>query len=246
MDIRIGTAGWSLYRVADRFPAEGTGLQRYASRFNAVEINSAFYRPHQRKTHERWARSTLADFRFAVKVPRTITHERRLVDIDDLLARFIEECSGLGPKLGPLLVQLPPSLKFDAAETERFLAAWRRRTSGATVIEPRHASWFAPDVSELLEAAKVARVAADPAKTPEAAEPGGWAGLVYYRLHGSPVMYRSAYEDAALARLAETLARRAATAETWCVFDNTQLGAAGQDALKLMDMTGVSAPRPVP
>lgn len=246
MDMRIGTAGWSLYRVADRFPAEGTGLQRYASRFNAVEINSAFYRPHQRKTYERWARSTPADFRFAVKVPKTITHEQRLVDIDAPLARFLDECAGLGPKLGPLLIQLPPSLTFDIAEAEQFLNAWRSRTAGATVIEPRHASWFSPEADELLKTFHAARVAADPAKVPEAAEPGGWGGLVYYRLHGSPVMYRSAYEDAVLTRLARTLERHAIATETWCVFDNTQLGAAGGDALKLMDLMDVSALPPTP
>lgn len=246
MDLRIGTAGWSLYRVADRVPAEGTGLQRYASRFNAVEINTAFYRPHQRKTYERWALSTPADFSFAVKTPKTITHEQRLVGVEEPLARFLEACSGLGAKLGPFLIQLPPSLKFDAGEATRFLTTWRTRTAGATVIEPRHASWFAPEAAALLKAFEIARVAADPAKVPEAAEPGGWTSLIYYRLHGSPVMYRSAYEDPALVQLAEALKRHAATADTWCVFDNTQLGAAGHDALKLMDLTSVSVPPPGP
>lgn len=236
MTIRIGTAGWSLYRVAEAFPVEGTGLQRYAARFNAVEINTSFYRPHQPKTYARWAASTPPDFRFAVKVPKTITHERRLADIDEPLARFLDECSALGEKLGALLIQLPPSLKFDLVEVERFLTAWRRRTPGATVIEPRHADWFTPEAAALLSAFQVARVAADPARVSEAAEPGGWPGLTYHRLHGSPVMYRSAYEAPFLAKLAGDLVAGDATAEAWCVFDNTQLGAAGHDALKLMEM----------
>ena len=242
MDIRIGTAGWSLYRIADTFPTEGTGLQRYATRFNAVEINTSFYRPHQRKTYERWAASTPTNFRFAVKVPKTITHERRLIDIDEPLARFLEECSALGDKLGPLLIQLPPSLKLDLAEAERFLASWRKRTTGATVIEPRHADWFTSDASDLLTAFEIARVAADPAKVPEAAKPGGWSGVTYHRLHGSPVMYRSAYEDPLLAELATRLKTESSTAEAWCVFDNTQLGAAASDALKLMEVTAPQAP----
>lgn len=243
MSIRIGTAGWSLYRIADAFPAEGTGLQRYATRFNAVEINTSFYRPHQRKTYERWAASTPPSFRFAVKVPKTITHERRLVDIDQPLARLIDECSGLGEKLGPLLIQLPPSLSFDPAIVGPFLETWRRRVGGATVLEPRHADWFGGEADAMLAAFRVARVAADPARAPRAGEPGGWPGLVYYRLHGSPVMYRSAYDAPFLAQLARRLS--AASVEGWCVFDNTQLGAAAQDALNLMSGMSLSAPAPV-
>jgi uncharacterized protein YecE (DUF72 family) len=243
MTIRIGTAGWSLYRVADAFPSAGTGLQRYAARFNAVEINSSFYRPHQRKTYERWAASTPPDFRFAVKVPKAITHERRLTDIQEPLTRLVEECSGLGPKLGPLLIQLPPSLKFEPAEAEQFLKTWREQVEGPTVLEPRHADWFTPEASEMLAAFRVARVAADPAKVPDAAEPGGWSGLRYYRLHGSPVMYRSAYEDPFLAALAQRLP---AEVDTWCVFDNTQVGAAGGDALKLQALIAANAPSPAP
>lgn len=242
MDIRIGTAGWSLYRLADQFLSEGTGLQRYATRFNAVEINSSFYRPHRPKTYERWAASTPPGFRFAVKVPKTITHEGQLVDVDEPLARFLDECSALGDKLGPLLIQLPPSLKLDPAEVEQFLTNWRKRTSGATVIEPRHADWFTPEASDLLTAFKIARVAADPAKVPEAAKPGGWSGLTYHRLHGSPVMYRSAYEEPVLADLATRLQTGSAAAEAWCVFDNTQLGAAASDALKLMALIAPPTP----
>lgn len=231
MTIRIGTAGWSLYRAGEAFPAEGTVLERYAARFNAVEINTSFYRPHQRKTYERWAASTPENFRFAVKVPQAITHERRLVGADDLLARFLDETDGLGAKRGPLLIQLPPSLAFETERVGTFLAAWRRRTDATTVLEPRHASWFETEPDALLAAHHVARVAADPAVVPIAAEPGGWPGFVYHRLHGSPVMYASAYESEALDALAAGLSDEA---EAWCVFDNTRLGAATWDALALV------------
>jgi uncharacterized protein YecE (DUF72 family) len=228
MTIRIGTAGWSLYRAGEAFPAEGTGLARYAARLNAVEINTSFYRPHQRKTYERWAASTPDDFRFAVKVPQAITHERRLVGADDLLARFLDETDGLGAKRGPLLVQLPPSLAFEVERVGAFLATWRDRTDAPTVLEPRHASWFEAEPDALLAAHHVARVAADPAVVPLAAEPGGWRKLTYYRLHGSPVIYASAYEPEVLRVLATQL-----TDEAWCVFDNTRFGAATWDALAL-------------
>lgn len=235
MTIRIGTAGWSLYRAGEAFPADGAVLERYAARLNAVEINTSFYRPHQRKTYERWATSTPADFRFAVKVPQAITHERRLVGVEDLLARFLDETDGLGGKRGPLLIQLPPSLAFEVERIAPFLEAWRERTDAPTVLEPRHASWFEAGTDDLLAAHRIARVAADPAVVPFAAEPGGWRGLAYHRLHGSPVMYASAYEPEVLDALAGRLAEEAKTAETWCVFDNTRFGAATWDALALGD-----------
>ncbi len=234
-DIRIGTAGWSFPRAHSHFPAEGTGLERYAAVFNSVEINSSFYRPHQRKTYERWATTTPAGFRFAVKVPRTITHERRLADVAEPLARFVDECTGLGDKLGPLLIQLPPSLRFDNGLAERFLTSWRRATTAISVLEPRHASWFTPQAGTLLDAFQVARVAADPAVVPDAAEPGGWRGLTYRRLHGSPAMYATSYDDGLLEPLARQVTEE--KAETWVLFDNTQFGAATTDALRLMALT---------
>ncbi|MDR7117949.1 DUF72 domain-containing protein [Caulobacter sp. BE254] len=241
-DIRIGTAGWSFPRTLDVFPAEGSGLERYAAVFNSVEINSSFYRPHQRKTYERWAGLTPAGFRFAVKVPRTITHARRLVDCGEPLARFLEECGGLGDKLGPLLIQLPPSLAFDAGTVEHFLRRWRQATRAATVLEPRHATWFEAPAQALLQTFEIARVAADPAVVPAAAQPGGWSTLAYRRLHGSPAMYATPYDDGRLEPLAEQVASETRSIESWCVFDNTQFGAATTDALRLMALT---APPPV-
>jgi uncharacterized protein YecE (DUF72 family) len=240
-DIRIGTAGWSFPRTVEGFPAEGTGLERYAAVFDAVEINSSFYRPHQRKTYERWAASTPAAFRFAVKVIRMVTHERKLVDCAEPLARFLDECGGLGGKLGPLLIQLPPSLRFDARIVERFLTTWREATTAATVLEPRHATWFDAPAEALLRTFEIARVAADPAVVPAAAEPGGWTGLTYRRLHGSPAMYATSYDDGRLEPLAARIAGEADATQAWCVFDNTQFGAATTDALKLMRLT---SPRP--
>ena len=138
--------GWSIPREhADRFPEEGTHLARYAGRFPAVEINSSFYKPHRPATYARWAASVPADFRFSVKVPKLATHERRLVDADDVLDGFLAEATQLGDKLGPLLVQLPPSLTFSAGVAERFFALLRGRFDGAVALEPRHPSWFEPE-----------------------------------------------------------------------------------------------------
>jgi len=128
-------------------------------------------------------------------------------------------------------VQLPPSLPFDAEVAGAFLASLRRRYEGAVACEPRHASWFTPEVSKRLIGVGVARVAADPPVVPQAAEPGAWGGLVYYRLHGSPKVYDSAYPAEYLEALAVTLRETAHAAPTWCIFDNTAQGAATPNAL---------------
>ena len=149
--MRIGTAGWNIPRnYAGLFPPQGSHLQRYASRFDAVEINSSFHRPHRRQTYERWAASVPADFQFSVKLPKTITHEHRLKGCEANLSRFQGEVEGLGHKLGVLLVQLPPSLMF-GDESETFLLQLRDRFQCAIACEPRNPSWFAASVDVFLE-----------------------------------------------------------------------------------------------
>ena len=235
--IAIGTAGWSVPKAhADAFPASGSHLERYAQRFDAVEINTAFYRSHRVGTYARWAASVPERFRFAVKLPRTITHEQRLDRAEGLLRQFLGEVAGLGPKLGPLLIQLPPSLRFDPDTSAGFLRAFRDSHGGSIVCEPRHASWFAHDVDALLTELCIARVAADPSPVPGAGEPGGWHGLRYERLHGSPKMYYSAYPPSALDALAGRLRGDAVHGrECWCIFDNTAAFAAAGDALAVCE-----------
>lgn len=233
--VRVGTAGWSIpSRHAADFPGVGTHLQRYARRLPAVEINSSFYRPHRRSTYERWAESVPEEFQFAVKLPREITHGRRLVDVTQPLAQFLSEVGALGDKLGPLLVQLPPGLAFAESVAVAFFRCLRLHFDRQVVCEPRHSTWFTDGVDGLLSQFEIARVAADPARVPRAAVPGGWLGLAYYRLHGSPQMYYSAYGPEYLEIVAkDVLATASRTRLTWCIFDNTALGAATADALDL-------------
>jgi uncharacterized protein YecE (DUF72 family) len=234
-ELRIGTAGWGIAsRYAGLFPADGSHLLRYAQRFGAAEINTSFYKPHQRKTYERWAQSVPADFRFSVKVPKAITHDNGLEDPGGVLDRFVGEVTGLGAKLGVLLVQLPPKLAFDAVRWAGFLDDLRRQIDTPIACEPRHASWFTADVDRLLREQRVARVAADPALH-GAKTPGGWDGLAYYRWHGAPRIYYSDYDSAALAGIRQRLdASLAAGSATWCIFDNTASGAALGNALALL------------
>ncbi len=240
--VRIGCAGWSVPKPhAAAFPADGSHLARYAQVFNAVEINSCFYRPHRRTTYERWAASVPDDFAFSAKLPKQITHERRLADAADLLDAFLEQIGGLGKKLGPLLVQLPPSLAFDAAVARGFFAALRARFSGGVVCEPRHTTWFGAAADETMREFKIARVAADPPAGGAAFDPGGFAALRYFRLHGAPRIYYSDYTKEQIAGMAQRLAAEKA-AQRWCIFDNTALGAAAGNALGLQAMMAGEAP----
>lgn len=232
---RIGTAGWSVPSLyLDQMPPGGTHLERYARRLNAVEINSSFYRPHRHTTYQRWAQSVPDDFRFSVKVPKAITHEAGLADCGALLDRFVDEVTGLGDKLAVLLLQLPPTSALSKRFANRFFRDLRARIDTDVVLEPRHASWFAPGIDDWLAQRHIARVAADPARIAGAGEPGGWNQLAYYRWHGSPRIYYSDYGAAALNALKRRLEDvRARAPSAWCIFDNTASGAALGNALTL-------------
>lgn len=229
--IHLGCAGWSVPRLhAEHFPQQGTQLQRYAARLNAVEINSSFYRAHQPKTYTRWAASVPEHFRFSVKLPKAITHEKRLLGCTALLEQFLDECGHLGDRLGCLLVQLPPSLAFDVEVADRFFTRLRKHYDGWLAVEPRHPTWAT--AQSLLVDLQVAQVAASPSRFGVDAQPAGWPGLVYWRLHGEPQIYRSAYGRDYLQRLAAQLQQREdAQQHSWCIFDNTASGAALGDAL---------------
>ncbi len=244
MRINIGTVGWTIpSAAAPAFPADGTSLERYAARFNSVEINSSFHRPHRVTTWERWRDSVPDEFRFAVKLPKTITHQAKLIDCGAALGEFLSQAYGLGDKLGVLLVQLPPKLEFDSSAALAFFADFAARTAdwtgAAIACEPRNSSWFTPAADAVLEQLKVARVAADPALSPDASAPGGWPGLAYWRLHGSPVMYRSSYADR-IADYARAIAAASAP-NRWCMFDNTASSAATGDALALAEQARTAA-----
>jgi uncharacterized protein YecE (DUF72 family) len=232
--IFIGTAGWSIPRAsAHYFNCTGTHLQKYAAKLTAVEINSSFHGSHELGTYSKWALATPRQVRFALKLPRIITHDQQLMRVRAPLERFIKESSGLKSKRGPLLIQVPPSFAFERRKVERFLDTLRARYDGPLVCEPRHETWFSPIASELLVSYRVARVAADPAILEIGKQPGAWNGIVYFRLHGSPRKYWSRYSEEYIDALARTLKEQSQSADTWCIFDNTASGAAIENALEL-------------
>ena len=238
--VRIGCAGWAIPSQHAHLFGEGDShLARYATRFDVAEINSTFYRPHQLRTFERWAASVPARFRFSAKLPKWITHEARLYGTGDALTAFFDGIGGLGAKFGGVLVQLPPSLAFDARLADRFFAMLRRRCAARIACEPRHASWFGPEADRIWTRYAIARAAADPALMAAAALPADGAREArwsYWRWHGAPRMYYSRYDDDALQRLAHALVREGRTrAPSWCLLDNTAHGHAVEDAARLQD-----------
>ena len=170
-------------------------------------------------------------------MPKWLTHERCLEDTGPELARFFREISGLGRKLGCVLVQLPPGLAYDPRTVEAFFTAVRACYRGALVCEPRHPTWFTGAADRRMDAHNVGRVAADPSCGPLGDEPGGSSRIAYFRLHGSPVMYHSSYAEEFLGELTEKIQALAAR-PVWCVFDNTARGAATINGLELSDRLG--------
>lgn len=232
MRVRIGTAGWSIPRaLAAEFGGDGSHLERYGRRLNCAEINSSFYRMPRVGTWGKWAASVPQGFQFSLKAPKAITHEKKLAGVREELAGFFAGISELGERLGPVLFQLPPKLAFEERLAAEFFELVRGMYAGLVVLEPRHASWFTDEVAEVLCGFSVARVAADPARVAEGALPGGWDGVRYWRLHGSPRIYYSAYGEGWLRGLQELVRD-----EDWVVFDNTASGAAAADALLLMEL----------
>ncbi|MEA9903404.1 DUF72 domain-containing protein [Xanthomonas campestris pv. raphani] len=244
MSIRIGISGWRYARWRGTFYPTGLAQRRelaYAGRcFPSVEINGSFYSLQRPESYQSWHDETPDDFVFAVKGPRFVTHMKRLRDCEQALANFF--ASGvlrLGPKLGPILWQLPPSLRFDEAVLDAFLSSLPRDTEAALALarkrdttlmhgrtalsvdrkrplrhalEMRHPSFCEPSCMKLLRKRKVGVVVADTAgKFPYLEDVT--ADFVYLRLHGDAQLYASGYSDHALDRWGERIAAWAAGGE---------------------------------
>jgi uncharacterized protein YecE (DUF72 family) len=232
--VRVGIAAWANPPAQQAVRRAGEShLQHYASRFNCVEINSSFYRAHQRSTYERWRESTANGFRFSVKAPRSVSHESALKHCRSELREFLYQVAGLGRKLRVMLLQTPASLEFEQRTVARFLATLTAASPCKIAWEARHPSWFSPTARAMLARYDIARVVADPARGSHEPTTGG--GLVYYRLHGSPRMYYSAYSAAYLQRLRNEIVGLQVK-EAWCIFDNTARHASWDNAVYLQEL----------
>ncbi len=229
--IYAGTAAWNIPKIAaEHFPIEGSHLERYSLRLNAVEINSSFYKDHQAKSYKRWSQETPDNFRFSVKLNKRFTHECNL-EIEEVdLMENLKAISELGEKWGVLLLQFPKSQDFNFDHMKIFYRTIRKVYTGPVVIEPRNMTWMSEASLSLIEQFNITKVIADPEKCP-----GELKGEIkYYRLHGSPEIYKSNYDDDYLKQLYEELNR--ATTDVWCIFDNTTFGYATNNAVTIKDM----------
>jgi uncharacterized protein YecE (DUF72 family) len=229
--VLIGTSGWQYADWRGRFYPQGLPQTRwlayYASRFDTVELNNSFYRLPDEETFRRWRATTSGHFVFSVKASRYLTHVRRLRDPEDPVRRLMDHARGLGPRLGPVLVQLPSTLKVDVGALEAVLGVFPRRTRVA--FEPRHESWFVEEVADVLRAhdAALCLIDAPRRKTPL------WrtAGWGYLRLHEGRATPPPCYGRRALQTWAERLASLwSAGDDVFVYFNNDRGGCAVRDA----------------
>jgi len=229
--VLIGTSGWHYQHWKGGFYPPGlparTWLEYYARRFATVELNNAFYRLPERTSFDQWAASVPDDFVVAVKASRYLTHVRRLQEPHDPVALLLERAAGLGPKLGPVLVQLPPTLRADPELLDATLAAFPRTVRVA--VEFRHPSWFTGDTRRRLEARGAALCLTDV----QGPRSPAWAtaGWGYVRFHAGRASPPTGYGGQALDTWAERLANLYPDeAPVHAYFNNDGHGCAPRDA----------------
>ena len=235
--IRVGCSGWNYKAWANRFYPAGLPPSRwlsyYVGVFDTVEVNNTFYRLPARDTFASWRRQTPPGFCVAVKASRYLTHLKALRDPESPLALLFERARGLGPRLGPMLYQLPPRLAIDLPRLDVFLAALPRvRTHGIPVIEFRHPSWYVPETFARLERRGVSLCLHDHRDGPY---DGPWTGpAVYVRFHGTSGRYAGRYDREPLACWADRLSRAAAAGrDVYAYFNNDPDAAAPENAQML-------------
>jgi uncharacterized protein YecE (DUF72 family) len=239
--IVVGTSGWQYRSWRGRFYPDGLPqrlwLERYAEEFPTVEINNAFYRLPERRTFEQWRSRTPESFCFAVKMSRYLTHIKRLREPEEPVARFLEHASGLGAKLGPVLLQLPPSLRADADVLDAVLARFPRHIKVA--VEPRHRSWWSAEIRKTLESRGAALCWADRLGRPITPL---WrtADFGYLRMHEGRAQPRPRYGRRALASWRDRIRDCYGTATVYVYFNNDPNGAAIEDARALTAMAATA------
>ncbi len=239
--IYIGTAGWAISKeYKDQFGDGESVLERYSTRLNCVEINSSFYKTHKASTYERWARTVPEGFKFSVKLWKKFTHEQRFDVAPSELLEVLDPILHLEDRLGCLLVQLPPSFSFLEERSKQFFSLIRKVYHGPITCEPRHASWKTTSALHTLRAFRISLVHADPDPIGTDVHILQENEFYYLRLHGSPEIYKSAYDQQELLNYVRLLSSMKKTC--WCVFDNTTFGYATLNALQLLDLFSSTKP----
>jgi uncharacterized protein YecE (DUF72 family) len=230
--LHVGTSGWQYRDWRGAFYPKGVPqpawLSHYSARFATVELNNSFYRLPELASFERWRQQTPDDFVVAVKMSRFLTHVRRLRDPDGPVRLFLERASGLGAKLGPVLLQLPPQLAADASRLEDALDRFPKDVRVA--VEPRHESWFDDRVRSILESRGAALCLADsPRRRSPVWRTADWG---FVRFHEGRATPHPCYGERALATWAERIASLwPASADVFCYFNNDPRACAVDNAI---------------
>ena len=243
--LRIGCSGWQ-YRhwrgnfYPDDLP-QSRWLLHYFTRFATVELNNSFYRLPPKETFARWRRAAPPGFLFAVKASRYLTHMKKLKDAADPLARMFTNVRALGPRLGPVLYQLPPHWASDVGRLDGFLD--QVPTDVRQAVEFRDPSWYCDEVYRALQRHDVALCVHD---MNGSASPRLVVGpFVYVRFHGAGARYGGGYSEGALADWARWLAAQHARGiPVYAYFNNDVGGHAPKDAARLIQRLGALVSRP--
>ena len=235
MEFRIGTSGWQYPHWKGAFYPEGTKtaeqLHFYSSRLDTLELNVTFYRQVKESTFRKWYESVPGEFLFSAKMSRFITHIRRLKADEESIGKFLSGVSLLKDKLGVILIQLPPVMKYDRSLLEDFLG--RLDATYRYTVEARNISFVCDDFFTLLRELGIAWCIADSAgRFPYHEELT--AGFVYIRLHGSDILYASNYSEEELLMWRDRI--RGWGRDAFVYFDNDFQGYAAKNALTLKSM----------
>ncbi|MFG3497776.1 DUF72 domain-containing protein [Streptomyces sp. NPDC047928] len=239
MPVLVGTSGWQYrdWRGVLYPPGlpQRLWLEEYARQFSTVESNNAFYRLPARETFARWSERTPDGFVMAVKASRFLTHIKRLREPEEPVARLLAHAEGLGDRLGPVLLQLPPTLRADPGALDACLACFPTGTRVA--VEPRHPSWWTPEVRAVLEARGAPLCWTDRGSRP-ATPLWRTADWGYVRFHEGRARTWPRYGRGALRSWAGRIADAwPEDAEVFAYFNNDPGGAAVLDAMEFRRLT---------
>jgi uncharacterized protein YecE (DUF72 family) len=231
--INIGTSGWSYEHWKKIFyPDEIKSkdwLGYYSDSFLTVEVNTTFYHVPRETTVKNWYKVVSKNFIFSIKINRYITHRKKLKDCKESLEIFYKSIQKLKNKIGPILIQLPPSFSINPERLQDFIGYLNKKY--LYTIEFRHDSWFEDEIYNILKKNNIALCITDlnGKQTPELIT----ADFTYIRLHGPHRAYKGSYGLAKLKKWKAKFEDWSKTISIYCYFDNDEKAYAIKDALSL-------------